>query len=640
MLGSRHMTHAAQDLQPLLTDDAPVRALQRRLYLRTLTVLCPTTLILALFVPAYPEPLRGALLLCALASAVLLVVLWRGWAALRTVAWSLLLIGVLINETLLIGSLVGTPYTPHLYFYVTLLTFAWSFLSFGDRLGRRLALGIYLLTLGTALLFVPPGTPLAQTDLAPFWRMFTIFSVISPIFIVVLSALATLTRDQMQGRLRALSQFVYQDALTGLPNRRAFQEELDRRVRRAVDSGAHGTLMLININEFVHLNDRLGHAAGDEALRILTARWQDGLVAGSHLSRTDGDEFALILPTLAPTELAGQIDRVLSRTHEPMELGGEVHTLQARVGVSHFPQHGDDASTVTSHAGLALAAARGQEPPVATYSAELAAATERRRQVLHTLEVALAHQGLHLVYQPIFDLHTGEVRSAEALVRCRFALTPEPGPDEFIAVAEAAERMRPVGQWIMGAVLGQLRAWHDSGVHLPRVNVNVSAQELLTPGYAEALLAQLSSRGLDPQVLELELTERSVLEDAAVRELHLLRQAGMAVSIDDFGTGHSSLAWLHALPITCVKLDRRFTRMLGQDGAADRLAHTVVTLARALELEVVAEGIETQEQLRRLRELGCVLGQGYLFTKPLSPSEFVAFWRQASRTDVGQDTSP
>ena len=301
-----------------------------------------------------------------------------------------------------------------------------------------------------------------------------------------------------------------------------------------------------------------------------------------------------------------------------------------RCGAAYFPENGTDAAAVNIAADLAGVQARRSHRGLVVYSPQLALSSDRRRRVLSALAQAPERGELRLVYQPICSLSTGQVESVEALLRWDSSLNPPTYPEEFIALAEEAALMKPLGDWVLTRALEQMSEWQAQGLNVPRMNVNVSPQEVMRGNYAERTLQKLSEFHLSPSVLELELTERTVLEETALLQLRVLRSAGVYVSIDDFGTGHSSLGRLHSLPITGVKLDRSFIAMLGQDGSADRLSRTVLTLARALNLEVVAEGIETEPQLALLRELACPLGQGYLFTRPLAPADFAAYLRRAA----------
>ncbi|GAA5503982.1 putative signaling protein PA1727 [Deinococcus xinjiangensis] len=508
------------------------------------------------------------------------------------------------------------------------LLYLWAFLAFGHRRGLYWSLTFYAASLALGAAFYLFS--LAQGSPQPLQQTHAFFYVLSPLYIAIMSAMASLNVYQSTNRVQALTQALYTDPLTGLPNRAAFQEALGQAVGKAKHSGQNGTLALLNINEFVRINDELGHTAGDLALKTLAQRWRAALPPEAHLSRVSGDEFALLLQGSAKDSAEAQIRQLLEVAQQPLELVGVFRTLSVRCGAAYFPENGTDAAAVNIAADLAGVQARRSHRGLVVYSPQLALSSDRRRRVLSALAQAPERGELRLVYQPICSLSTGQVESVEALLRWDSSLNPPTYPEEFIALAEEAALMKPLGDWVLTRALEQMSEWQAQGLNVPRMNVNVSPQEVMRGNYAERTLQKLSEFHLSPSVLELELTERTVLQETALLQLRLLRSAGVYVSIDDFGTGHSSLGRLHSLPITGVKLDRSFIAMLGQDGSADRLSRTVLTLARALNLEVVAEGIETEPQLALLRELACPLGQGYLFTRPLAPADFAAYLRRAA----------
>lgn len=608
------------------------RELRRQLYLVSLALVVPAALVT--IQSGFPTPgfMRYFTLGITGGWALLLLGLLLRVVSHRVVEWGTYLLGAVVFYVVMLSTLLRWDGAQALAVLgAASLLPPWAFLSFRDKLGLRVSVTFYLLMLFTWCFFAVPawfeGTYEAS-HLAEAWRVYVYYFALSPVYIALTAAMAILNRYQSRQRLKAMTEFAYQDALTGLPNRRAFQESLEHSVQEGVQSGVGGTLVLLNINEFTRLNNELGHTAGDEALRVLAGRWQGKIMPGAHFSRMNGDEFGLVLPTAEPDVVQQQVRALLTGAQAPVNLSGALRNLHVRVGVVTFPKHGETATQVNSAADVAQAEARRQAQQVVVYNAALAERAERRRVILSALPQAIPAGAFQLVYQPILHLGSGQVHSVETLLRWNSGLTPNPTPDEFIPLAEEARLIEPLGRWVLSTALQQMHTWREAGVPVPRVNVNVAPQELLRAGYASRVLKQLNELNLPTNALELELTERTVLKSAAVTELRVLRQAGVHVAIDDFGTGHSSLAWLHSLPITCVKIDRRFTGMLGQDGAADRLARTVLNLANSMNLEVVAEGVETPAQLNLLQALNCPLGQGYLFSRALPPQEFETFLHQ------------
>lgn len=606
--------------------------LRRRLYLRALWIIVPVAIILIL--TAFPDPstLRLFTLLVTAGWATILVLFSFRKIGLRVVEVGVFALAVVVFLTIFLTDLLRpVPHVSNLFLGIAPLLYLWAFLAFGQLLGLRLSLAYYLLTLLMGAGVYGRSVWMGTAQHPEYnWQVYVFFYALSPVYMVLVSAMAALIRAGAEQRVEALTQAVYTDPLTGLPNRLAFREELERAVVSCTGAGWSGTLALLNINGFVNINDELGHRAGDLTLSLLAQRWEEALPSQAHLSRINGDEFALVLCDRSAAQAESHLRQLLDLAQRPMDIMGVMRTLSVRCGAAHFPANGTDPAAVNIAADLAQAEAQRSQEPLVVYSPQLALLSERRRRVLGALALAPERQELWLAFQPIVSLGSGQVASVEALLRWDSALTPPPRPEEFVALAEEAGLMDLLGDWVLRAALDQMAQWRRSGLNVPRINVNVAPQELLRGNYAERVLQYLSDLRLPPGMLELELTERTVLEEAALLQLRVLRSAGVCVSIDDFGTGHSSLGRLHALPITGVKLDRTFISMLGQDGSADRLSRTVLTLARAMDLEVVAEGIETPAQLALLRELGCPLGQGYLFTRPLNATDFQAFVQEVA----------
>lgn len=617
--------------------------LRRHLYLLTLCLIVPAALLTIQVAFPTPGPLRTLALSVTAGWAALLLGLLLNLLSNRVVEWGTYLLGAFIFLAVLIADLLQwRDRQPMAFLGAAQLLSSWAFLTFGDRRGLRLAVAFYLLTLALGLVFALPfllsGT-FQSSHLGAAWRIYVYYYALAPVYIAITSGMAVLHRNLSQRRIRELSELAYLDPLTTLPNRRAFQEELHTTLDNARKHHRQAALCVLNVNDFAQVNDEFGHAAGDHVLQQLAQRWNSLLPEGTHLSRVSADEFALIVPDATPTEVNQLVQDMLTAGQRPLNIQGHRRTLSLRCGVALFPQHGLTRTELNVAADLAQAEAQRAGKPIMHYAPALAAQAERRRRILTALQQAPEREELSVVYQPIVSLNTGQLQSLEALMRWNSPVQdPPPTPDEFIALAEENDLIRPLGQWTFQTVLKQVQTWQAQGLNVPRINLNVAPQELLTGQYAQRVLKELHARQINPRQLELELTERTVLESAAVKELQVLLNAGVHISIDDFGTGHSSLGRLHTLPITGVKLDREFTSMLGQDSSAERLAASVLALARAMKLEVVAEGIETAEQLTFLRDLGCPLGQGYYFQRPAPAHEITRLLRETQDHDATEVT--
>lgn len=614
-------------------------ALRRRLYLLTLSLVVPAALFVISVAFPDPSPMRYLALGVTAGWTVLLLGLLLKRLSHRVVEWGTYLLGAFIFVMVMLADLLQWHDRQSMAFLgAAQLLSPWAFLTFGDRRGLRLSVAFYVVTLALGLAFTLPYllTGTFQTSpLASVWTIYAYYYALAPVYIVVTAAMAVLLRNLSQQRIRELSELAYRDPLTGLPNRRAFQEELDTCLSSARKKGTLVALCVLNINDFAQVNDEFGHTAGDRVLQHLAQRLTAQQPEGTHLSRVSADEFALIVPYTQLPEVTQLAQTLLKLGQRPLDIEGNLRPLSLRCGVALFPEHGQTRADLNVLASLAQAEAQRAGTPLTLYTPALAAQAERRRHILSALQQAPERGELSVVYQPIVSLVTGQLMSLEALMRWDSPVQdPPPRPDEFMALAEQSDLIQRLGEWTFQTILEQIQAWQAHGLRVPRINLNVAPQELLSGQYAQQVLTRLREMQVTPDQLELELTERTVLEADAVRELQVLFNAGVHISIDDFGTGHSSLGRLHKLPITGVKLDREFTSMLGQDSSAERLAGSVLALACSMQLEVVAEGIETEAQLNFLRELGCPLGQGYYFQRPASVAEITTLLKETQAGKV------
>lgn len=433
------------------------------------------------------------------------------------------------------------------------------------------------------------------------------------------------------------------DALTGLPNRLQLAAALDELIRASNDASRQFAVMLIDLDRFKEVNDSLGHLAGDELLRVMTSRLRTQVRAGTSLARLGGDEFVVVVDDLSG---AADADLVAARLQEaiaqPVLLRGLAVHVSGSVGIALFPEHGTDSSMLLQRADAAMYFvknnARGGRQ---FYSTEIPMPSRERLEVDDGLRKALVARELELYYQPKVDVRSGRIEGAEALIRWRHPQRGLVAPAEFIPLAEETGLIVPMGEWALREACRQAHAWQYGSVGRLRVAVNVSAKQFQTCDFADVVARIVRESGLDPSLLELELTESAVMRNprASIGALQRLTDLGVAVSLDDFGTGYSSLSHLRRLPLTKLKIDRSFIQDLATDPGCAQIVRAIVSLGHNLHLKVIAEGVETAQQLRFLREVGCDKYQGYYFSRPIPAHEF-ARMVEANRATHPASLSP
>jgi len=438
-------------------------------------------------------------------------------------------------------------------------------------------------------------------------------------------------REDARNRLTWLAQF---DALTGLPNRHRLGSCLEEAIAHAAAGGQRAGVMFIDLDRFKSVNDMLGHSVGDELLAQAGARLQDCVGAGDVVARLGGDEFAVVLPRLdAAIEAEAIARRIVEALSQPFVLQGQQLFVSASVGIAAYPDDGVDAATLLKSADTAMYSAKQNgRNNYQFYLAEMNANAALRLQTEHQLHLALERGEFELHYQPKVKLASGAVSGFEALLRWRH---PERGlvaPYEFISILEETGLILPVGEWVIAQVCRQLRAWSALYASVPPVAINLSARQLGHAGLPETVRAIVEAAGVDPCLLEFELTESMLMLDpeAAVRILTDLKRQGMRLSVDDFGTGYSSLAYLKRFPLDALKIDRTFVRDLPGDSDDAAITKAVISLAHSLNLKVVAEGVETIGHLDALRAYGCDEIQGYYIGRPVPAAECAPLLQQES----------
>ena len=445
--------------------------------------------------------------------------------------------------------------------------------------------------------------------------------------------------------LEEARRLAYYDALTELPNRARFDENLGETLRRAERDGRSFALLFLDLDQFKRINDTLGHAVGDELLRIIAQRLtrvlrldqghgpRTGHTHDRDLCRRGGDEFIVLLNGVADEAAAARVaQRVLEALAKPVVLAKNQVYVSASIGIVLFPRDGNDLSMLLMNADIAMyqAKSRGRNR-YSFYEESMRTETARRLLLESELRLAVESQQFEIVYQPQIDVRTGAVLGVEALLRWNHPEQGQLSPTQFIGVAEETGLIGPIWEWVLVSVLVQHNAWREAGVGALTVGVNLSTAQLVDPGLPARLVEIAEVVGVRPQHIELEVTESMLMADfeGAVRNLGLLRALGIKIAIDDFGTGYSSLAYLRRLPFDKLKLDQSFTRDAVENAQDAAITRAIVAMARSLDVEVVAEGVETQAQRDFLEALGCTTMQGYLLARPMPAAAITELMRGA-----------
>jgi diguanylate cyclase (GGDEF)-like protein/PAS domain S-box-containing protein len=416
------------------------------------------------------------------------------------------------------------------------------------------------------------------------------------------------------------------DALTGLANRNLLTERLERAISNARHDGTGLWVVFVDLDRFKFVNDTLGHEAGDILLKVLAERLKLAVREADTVARMGGDEFVLVLPEGSMAVIQNIMDAVA----QPLTLQSHEFFLTCSIGIAAYPSDGGTADTLTKHADIAMY--RAKELGRNTWQFYAPAMSERTLQRLEIeadLRHALERNQFLLHYQPQLDLASGAVVGMEALLRWNHPLHGMIAPSRFITLAEEMGLIIPIGAWVLREACTQTAAWQQEGLGPLRVAVNLSPRQFTQKGLVESVAAVLFETGLAARHLELEVTESMVMSDVenAITILRDLKCLGVQIAVDDFGTGYSSLSYLRRFPIDVLKIDQSFVSdiTLEDDGAA--IVRAIISLAQGLRLQVIAEGVETQEQLDFLRVHGCQQAQGYLFSRPVPTAEFAALIR-------------
>jgi diguanylate cyclase (GGDEF)-like protein/PAS domain S-box-containing protein len=426
---------------------------------------------------------------------------------------------------------------------------------------------------------------------------------------------------------RRIEHLAHHDFLTDLPNRSLLRDRLDVAIAQARRQGQLVATLFVDLDRLKVVNDTLGHAAGDLMLREAAARLAGCTREGDTVARLGGDEFMIVLPNLDDAHgAAAAAQKIRESLAQPTQLNGQEVFVSASIGVSLFPTDAADAEGLLRTADAAMySAKRHGGDNYQFYTADLNEQLQQRLAIEQGLRTAEQRDELRLLYQPKIDLVSGRIIGVEALLRWEHPGLGPVSPERFIPIAEETGLIIPLGEWVLRTACKQIRMWRDAGIDLP-VAVNLSACQFRQRNLAETIHRILSEVGVPPQCLEIEITESDVMENAesAIATLDELKARGISISVDDFGTGYSSLSYLKRFPLDVLKIDRSFVRDIAVDSDDAAIVEAIIALARSLEIKVVAEGVESEDQMEFLTRSGCDFAQGYLFSPPVEPRQVVA----------------
>lgn len=423
---------------------------------------------------------------------------------------------------------------------------------------------------------------------------------------------------------KRIEYMAFHDDLTKLPNLRLIKEKLSQEI----ESGQPFALLVLDIDRFKQINEALGHSFGDLMLTSIAKRLTEHFPSDVFVGRLTGDEFAVIYPGLTEEdEWALICKQIQEKVNEPLQVEHHRLNVSVTIGSALYPQHGNEGEEFLKHANIALMEAQEQQVPFQMYQSSMSGQAFERLVLENHLRHALQKNQFRLVYQPQVDVVTGQIIGVEALIRWNHPMYGFISPDQFIPIAEKTGLIIPIGEWVLRTSCRQLKEWHNQGLTSLCMAVNLSSRQFYSQDLIETIKGILHETGLTPESIELEITESTMMNfEHVTQTLQDLKQLGCHIAIDDFGTGYSSLNYLKHLPIDRLKIDQSFIKDLKGNDQDDAIVSTIISMAQHLQLDIIAEGVETPEQQHILRKKQCTHVQGYLYSPPLAPEEFLQQW--------------
>ena len=421
----------------------------------------------------------------------------------------------------------------------------------------------------------------------------------------------------------------FEDHLTGLPNRAMFYDRLKQSLMVAKRNGHPLSVMVLDLDRFKYVNDTLGHPTGDLVLREVAARLRRSLRESDTVARLGGDEFAILMPSGDPERANTVVRKIMRALETPITVDGQAMDVGTSIGIVHFPDHGEDADTLLRHADVSMYSAKRGKSGFAVYDARLEEHRQEHLSLLGELRHAIENGELVLHFQPKFNFASSQVTGVEALIRWQHPTRGNVPPAEFIPFAEQTGNIRMITRWVIDTAVKQCGEWQMSG-HALKISINISARDLLDKELVSFVGAAIGKYSVPPSLLCLELTESALMEDPdrAAETLRQLRALGVRLSMDDYGTGYSSLAYIKNLALDELKIDRAFVTDMNTDAQSAAIVRSTIELGHSLGMSVVAEGVETEHELSELKRFGCDDAQGYHICRPIPAGDLIA-WIQA-----------
>ena len=436
-----------------------------------------------------------------------------------------------------------------------------------------------------------------------------------------------LSKKSAETIAKRMEYHAHHDDLTGLPNRALLNDRMNAELAHARRQQSMMALLFLDLDRFKVINDSLGHAVGDQLLRVIARRLRNCVREEDTVARLGGDEFLILLPRISSSSDAGRVGRkIIDALIEPITCNGNELSITTSIGISIYPFDSTDVDTLVKNADISMYRAKelGRNK-VVYYTAEMNAGSRKKLALETNLKKALDRDELMLHYQPKINTTDNTIVGVEALLRWNHPTMGAISPAEFIPVAEDSGLIIPIGKWVLETAFRQLREWHDAGYDQLTMAVNLSSAQMSRSGLVKIISNALADAGIDPCKAELEITENVAMQDidSAITTLDMLKSTGINIAMDDFGTGYSSLGYLRKLPIDIVKIDQSFVRDIPDSKEGVLIAQAIIAMAQSLKLSLIVEGIENVRQLNYFKQQGCEVMQGFLFSKPAEAGEIL-----------------